>query len=70
MLQDPALVKEILGYVNAREAIRQSNEKVGSLTRFQAEILMNLHGDTLEHVPDTGPDLSYLLDDQDEEDDG
>ena len=66
--QDPALVIPILGYVNAKEAIRQSEDKVGRLTRIQAELLMNLRGGTLDHVPDTEPDLSWLLEGQDEED--
>ena len=57
----------IFTLLQAEEAIRQSEDKVGSLTRIQAELLMNLRGETLKHVPETGPDLSYLLDGQEEE---
>ena len=62
--QDPALVIPILGYMQAKEAIRQSNEEGGvlNMTRVQAELLANLRGETLQSGPEV-PDESWLLED-------
>ena len=59
--QDPALVIPIMGYLQAKEAIRQSNDEVGGLTRVQGELLANLRGETLQRGPEV-PDESWLLD--------
>ena len=61
MRQDPALAIPILGYVQAREAIRQSNEDVGGLNRAQGEMLANLRGETLGPLIEV-KDESWLLD--------
>ncbi len=61
--QDPELVIPILGYLQAKEAIRQSNDNLGSLTRVQGEILARLRGETLEP---TAEDESWLLGDDDQ----